>query len=149
MSTLNKEKKMGKYESAARRIAEAMHEAKSPGKGIRTQDIPGIIGCGGEVANCYPGIPGSVCCREAFFVSLTSKQYVIGKGHLSFRGAIELVVKHMQGPCKGITKVAIIIADSWDPSAYSEWQANIEQIKSEALVEAYLIVEGRTTLVSI
>lgn len=140
---------MSQYESAARRIVEAIHEAKSSGNGIRSKDVPEIIGGGSEGVNCYPGIPGLGCCREAFFVSLTNKVYATGKGHLSFRGVIEQVVKHMQGHCKGIAKVAIVIADSWDPVTYSEWQANVEHIKSEAHVEAYLISERDIVPVSI
>ncbi|HPE46727.1 MAG TPA: hypothetical protein PK380_12725, partial [Deltaproteobacteria bacterium] len=64
-------------------------------------------------------------------------------GHLSCRQAMEKVVQHMQGVCFQNTRFAVLITDSWDPSAYDDWRWNIENINRHAGVEVYLI-SGRT-----
>jgi len=137
---------MGQFEQTAQRLAAVIDEMRSQG-GITADQIPEIIGkTTGETegsVNCYPGTPGLACCDIAFFISLSTSAYTKGRGHLSCRQAMEKVVQHMQGVCFQNTRFAVLITDSWDPSAYDDWRWNIENINRHAGVEVYLI-SGRT-----
>ena len=121
--------------------------ADARGGPISPDDITRVVSsCGGEPVNCYPGEPGAACHSMAVFVSLTAKAYARGRGHLSFRQALECFVQHMQGGCAGRTHTAIVIVDSWDPEAFEDWRANIEQVrKSGAFVEVYLVDSNSVT----
>jgi len=55
----------------------------------------------GEPVNLYPGKGGFSCFEIAIFVSLTSPLYTRGRGHFSFRQAVEKMVQHAQGTCRG------------------------------------------------
>ena len=125
----------------AEMVARALAEAEFDG-GIRPGDIAKIFG-GGESINCYPGIPGGSCKDTAVFVSLSSSAHK-GKhrGHLSCRQAIEKLVQHMQGSCLGITRHAVVVVDSWDAEAASEWMANLKRIQSETDFGVYLVAGG-------
>jgi hypothetical protein len=142
-STLDKSREddMENMNSAIQRIADIMGDSEmmDTEKGIRPEDIGEIVGANAGQVNCYPGIPGGGCHPAAYFVSLTSKRYAKGRGHLTFRKAIECLVQHMQGHCIGKTQVAVILCDNWDSAVIDEWRFNIEQIKRHASVEAYLI----------
>ena len=133
---------MNSYEDIVRSIVNCIVEQDPwgdyPNK-VRPQDIAGIINSRVGQVNCYPGIPSASCCKEAFFVSLRSKEYATGRGHISCRTALEKLVQHMQGHCINVTDVAILITDSWDVKAYDEWRSNIKQIKKNAQVEVYIV----------
>jgi len=110
--------------------------------GISPDDISDIVsntvGNRFGAINCYPGIPGYGCCQMAFFVSLTSKSFIGNKrGHLDFFSAIEKIVQHMQGSCKGETYTAILFTDSWNSSAVDKWRDNLRQIAKDAHIEMY------------
>ncbi len=124
----------------ARRLAEASAE-----DGISVPAIVDIVsGSGrGEAINCYPGIPCHDCHGLAVFVSLTSPEYK-GKhrGHLTFRKAVEMLIRHMQGTCARHTHGAVLIVDSWDPYVVSEWRPNLRKIASDAHMEIYLVGSG-------
>jgi hypothetical protein len=136
---------MGDYRSLVDRIVSSIGEGC-----IKSQDLPLIVGeYYDSDFNCYPGIPGAGCHDEAFFISLNSKKLATGRGHITFRKALEHLVQHMQGYCSNITKTAIIITDEWDSNAIDDWQVNIEQIKSKAHIEAYLITNRSITEINI
>lgn len=119
---------------------------------ITPNDLVELVGGNSGLVNCYPGVPGNVCCREAFFISLTSTRYIPsrGGGHLTFRKALETFVQHMQGHCKGRTEVAIFIVDSFDPDAFCEWQSNIEQLRSDgAHIGAFLITGDKVNPINL
>jgi hypothetical protein len=142
---------LNEFGGIAERVAGHLSEA-SLGGGIRPGDIVDIVGeygRGGAI-NCYPGIPGNSCHELAVFVSLTSEAHK-GKhrGHLTCRQAIEKLVQHMQGTCAGVTLYAVLIVDSWDGNAASEWTSNLERIKTEAHLEVYLMVGGSASLLSV
>ena len=90
--------------------------------GIGPLDISEIIG---REINCYLGIPGYACCSLAVFVSLQSPAY--------------------EGKCNGIINSVVFITDNWDPEAYEKWRSNLEQIRSSAYLEIYLIVGNKVT----
>lgn len=108
--------------------------------------------------NCYPGSLNDKCCQEAYFISLLSKRYTEGEGHLSFRKALELFFQHMLGKCKGYTKVAILIFDSWDQDAFLEWESVIGHVQDSLVkmsagdvikIKVFLISGQNLTPVSI
>ena len=123
------------------RISEGMlkEEEEGRGSGMSVAEIGDIIEANAGSVNCYPGKPSGACHDKAYFISLTSKRYAKGAGHLSFRKAIERLVQHMQGHCVGFTKDAIVICDSWDPDVIDDWRSNIDQIKRTARIQAYLV----------
>ena len=132
---------MGEFGQVAEHIGGLLSDL-SERKKITAADIPEIASraSGDDEINCYPGIPGSGCHDKAIFISLSDSVYIRGKrGHLTCRQAIEKVVQHMQGTCMKHTRSAILVTDSWDATAYREWQGNIQQIKHYAHFEAYLI----------
>lgn len=101
---------------------------------ITPDDLVELVGANSGLVNCYPGIPNNVCCRDAYFISLTSGQYLAQRGrHLSFRKTLELFVQHMQGHCKTTTKVAILIFDSWDQDAFMEWESAVGHMQDSLL----------------
>ena len=131
---------MGDYQRIAETIARIIDEHRHE-EGISPNEIPEIAGSidQGEI-NCYPGIPGFRCCDLALFVSLSSPAYIkTRRGHLSCRQAIEKVVQHMQGSCFQKTTVAVLVTDSWDATAYDEWMANLQRIRSSSHIEIYLM----------
>ena len=113
--------------------------------GIRPQDIPDLFGRMTNSSygqfNCYPGIPGSGCFKEALFVSLKSPRYAKGRGHLTFKQAIEKLIQHMQGSCANITEIAILVTDNWDPKVFAEWKTTLLNIKKNKDIKIYLIIE--------
>jgi hypothetical protein len=118
---------------------------------IRGEDIPGIVSEEiGEEVNCYPGVPGDVCHKKAFFISVTTGRHADpGKGHLSFRQVLECFVQHMQGHCRYKTEEAVIMADSWDSDAWQAWHGNITAAKSYAHVEIYLMVGDKVSFLNV
>jgi hypothetical protein len=128
------------------------------GKGISVKDVEDIIK--GEVEskhqpsntgsiksprgnsgsyNLYPSSLRGDCCDLAVFISLTCPAYTRGQGHLDFGPAIEKIVQHCQGYCPEITKDAVFITDSWNPSIVYQWRANLENIQSKIHLEIYLL----------
>jgi hypothetical protein len=98
----------------------------------------------GGAFNCYPGHPCYDCHELAVFVSLTLPEHK-GKhrGHLSCRKVLETLVQHTQGTCAdGKTLEAVLVVDSWDSSAVSDWGSNLRKIRSEIHLEVYLISGG-------
>lgn len=136
---------MSEYELDVRKIVETI----SNRGGVGSDEICDIVESNTGVVNCYPGRPGAGCSHHSFFVSLSSKNLAKGRGHLTFRKAIECLVQHMQGHCVGHTKVAIIISDCWDSDVFDEWRDNIEHIKKDAEVLAFLISGGNITQMKI
>ncbi len=118
---------------------------------IRGEDIPGIVSEEiGEEVNCYPGVPGDVCHKKAFFISVTTGRHADpGKGHLNFRQVLECFIQHMQGHCYWITEEAVIMVDSWDSDAWQAWHGNIRWIKSNAHVEVYLMVGDKVSFLNV
>ena len=104
------------YLEIAQRIVDRIKKCKDEEAGqITPDDLMELVGANSGLVNFYPGVPTNVCCREAFFISLTSGRYLSQRGrHLSFRKTLELFVQHMQGHCKSTTNVAILIFDSWN-----------------------------------
>jgi len=136
---------MSEFERIAGNIASRLEEVSGEG-GIRSDDIADIVGgCGyGSDINCYPGRPSHGCHDLAVFVSLTSPQHK-GKhgGHLTCRKAIEKLVQHMQGSCAhGQTQHAVLVVDSWDSKAASEWTGNFREIHTQAHLEVFLVTGG-------
>jgi hypothetical protein len=86
-------------------------------------------------------MPGMGCYPTAFFISLTSSRYASPRsGHLGFANILESFVLHMQGYCKGKTRTAVFIFDSWLPDVFRKWQPVIEQTRREGVhIEAFLI----------
>lgn len=107
-----------------------------------------VVGHFGGGINCYPSTTSGVCHEIALFVSLSSNKMKKGRGHLPFRVALEMVVKHMQGYCPEKTRVAILITDSWDNNVYNEWRQNIEYIKNRAHFAVYLISDRNASLLN-
>ncbi len=121
-------------------IADRIAHRIGDGERIRSADISEMIP--GDV-NCYPSNRKGGCKRVAYFISLKSKRYAIGGGHLTFRKALERLVQHMQGSCPEITEVAILLSDSWDAEVLDDWHNNIETINRQGrIVEAYIIGEN-------
>lgn len=122
------------------RVAEGIADIIVRGEQIHSDDISDIVGNIAGQVNCYPSRIKSGCKHEAYFISLRSQRYARGSGHLTFRKALECLVQHMQGSCDGITKIAIIVTDSWDEKAFDDWYDNVEQIKRQGrIVQAYII----------
>lgn len=144
---------MGEFREIVERMAALIEELGRSGQGVHPEDIPRVVeracGCGCGEANCYPGNPDCCCYPVAFFISLTSPMYARGRGHLSCRQAIEKLVQHMQGRCYRQTRMAVLITDSWDSAAFHEWEANIQRIKADAHLEAYLLVGRSVSEISI
>lgn len=142
---------MGSFEfgHVAERISDAIFTAQQIGKGITVDDLEHITNGDGYGMNMYPSNHGGSCCHEAFFISLSSTRYAKSAGHLKFRKALEKLVQHTQGTCSGITKVAVLITDSWDANAIDEWRGNIEQIQQHIHLEVYLITNSRIQLLPI
>lgn len=136
---MHEEERMGEFGSMARQIAGEIAERRGDGGGIRATDIPDIIeqAFGSEV-NCYPGIP-SGCHSKLVLVSLESKRYKQGRGHLNFSQALQYLVRHMQGSCPGITRSAVLILDTWNPNEIDFWLPNIQQIQRSAYIEFYML----------
>jgi len=135
---------LGEFNRIAERIAGHLEEVSREG-GLRSQDIADIVGNAyqGEAINCYPGRPGSGCHDLAVFVSLSLKRNGGNKrGHLTCRKAIEKLIQHMQGACARSTRYALLVVDSWDGEAISEWEWNIKEIQQYAHLEVYLISGG-------
>jgi hypothetical protein len=58
-------------------------------------------------------------------------------------GINETLVQHTQGTCSdGKTLESVLVVDSWDSSAVSDWGSNLRKIQSEIHLEAYLISGG-------
>jgi len=136
------------YLEVAQRIVDRIKKCKTEEAcQITPDDLVELVGANSGLVNCYPGFPTNVCCREAFFISLTSGRYLSQRGrHLSFRKTLELFVQHMQGHCKTTTKVAVLIFDSWDPDAFGEWESNIEQTLNDGVrIEIFLIAGNNVT----
>ena len=136
---------MSEFERIVENIASRLEEVSGEG-GIIPQDIASIVGGSGYGSdiNCYPGRPSHGCHDLAVFVSLTSPQHK-GKhgGHLTCRKAIEKLVQHMQGSCgHGQTRHAVLVVDSWDSKAASEWSGNLREIQNQAHLEVYLLAGG-------
>ena len=140
--------KMGEFEQLAQRIAEELSRRQE--EGIRSSEVPSLVDrcIGGEVVNCYPGVP-SGCHEKLVLVALESKSYTTGGGHLSFRKAIEHLVRHMQGSCPGKTRIAVLITDTWDAKVIDFWRPNIEQIKGNSFLECYVISGGSVNQVTL
>ena len=139
-----------KYLEVAQRIVDRIKKCKTEEAcQITPDDLVELVGANSGLVNCYPGIPTNVCCREAFFISLTSGHYLSQLGrHLTFRQALEKFGQHML-KCKN-TKVVVLIVDSWDLCAFSEWQPAIEQtMKDGVLIEAFLIAGNNITPVKL
>ncbi|NHM26188.1 hypothetical protein G7K71_04060 [Desulfofundulus sp. TPOSR] len=136
---------MSEFRRIVEKLASLIDELKNNKQGIRPEGIPRIVqetfGREYGAVNCYPGIPDPHCHDIALFISLSSPSYAKGKGHLNCRQAIEKLVQHMQGSCYRRTRIALLITDNWDPTAFDDWKANIRNIKTEAHVEAYLLAE--------
>jgi hypothetical protein len=133
------------------RLARELSEAPFNG-GLKAGDLARIVGEGGQEGgiNCYPGQPGGGCYEVAFFISLTSKDHKGNRrGHITCKQAIEKLVQHMQGYCAERTHVAILIVDSWDADAVSDWKHNLTRIQSEAQLEIFMVNGGKVTPVSI
>lgn len=131
---------MGQFYAVALSLAAIIDDHISVMGRISTRDLSEIISQAtpsglGEI-NCYPGVAGYDCCEIAFFISLS---YKCGRGHLSFRQALEKLVQHMQGRCSQVTKNAVLFTDSWEPAAYNDWRHVIEKIQEYANIEIYLI----------
>lgn len=128
------------YETVVRQVAEGInsdHERKA----ITVPDLNRLVSAVSGNVHCYPGIPGVGCYPTAFFISLTSSRYASPRsGHLGFANILESFVLHTQGYCKGKTRTAVFIFDSWLPDVFRKWQPVIEQTRSEGVhVEAFLI----------
>lgn len=114
----------------------------------RRRDIAAILGDGeacGDPFNCHPGGRPGACRELAFFVSLSSRKYTAGRGHIGFRTMLERFVQHMQGRCPDVTRAAVLVSDSWDSAVFDEWRANVEQVKRRAHVRGYIVSAGKST----
>lgn len=133
------------YETVVRRIAEEIN-SDHEGGAITVPELNKLVSevlvseVSGNV-NCYPGLPGMECYPTAFFISLTSSRYASPRsGHLGFSNILESFVLHTQGYCKGKTRTAVFIFDSWLPDVFRKWQPVIEQTRRENVhIEAFLI----------
>ena len=104
----------------------------------------------GRWVNFYPSSEPSECCSSLIVVSLSAKN-ARGSGHLKFEDAIERIILHAQGVCKGTTRNVVLITDSWIAKDHQKWASNLETIKAEGVqFEAYLIGEaGRCSQIDI
>ncbi len=148
---------MGDFKNVAAAIADAINnvvassEVSLPStEGVRAEDIPGIIEGVPSIHsyNCYPGRPGDQCHELAFFVSLNSRRYAEGRGHLSFEKMLEHFIRHMQGTCQE-TRTAVIVTDTWDIRIFEKWEDNISKIKNQAHIEVYLVGPAMCTEIHI
>ena len=149
--TINTIKDQIKERTLAKEYAARSGDISARDLGIKRGELPEIVSrsVGSEV-NCYPGIPGSVCHNKAFFISLKSPRYIQGnRGHLSFRQALELLVKHMQGTCSGKTRSAILLCDNWDARAFADWESNLQNIKQNSDLEIYLLAGDKISEIEI
>ena len=138
---------MGELREFAEKIAGVLDEVQHR-DGIRPKDIQKLFH---DTINFYPGVPGAECRDTAAFVSLSSSAHKEKhKGHLTCRKAIEKVVQHMQGSCSPrVTRNAVLVVDSWDAQAVSEWIYNLNRIESEVHFEIYLVAAGRISPIRI
>jgi hypothetical protein len=143
---------MYELQRMAEKIARILEELKND-EGISPNRLPELlirtIGRGNEI-NCYPGIPGHKCHDFALFISLQSPVYNrngrrSGLHHINCRTAMEKIVQHMQGYCRGQTHTVLFITDNWDVPAFEEWRSNLLEVKKDALLEIYLLVAGRVS----
>jgi hypothetical protein len=143
---------MHELQRMAERIARILEELKND-EGILPNRLPELakdaIGRGNEI-NCYPGIPGHKCYDFALFISLQSPTYNkngrrSGIHHMNCGTAMEKIVQHMQGYCRGKTNTVLFITDNWDVPAFEEWRSNLLQVRNDALFEIYLLVAGRVS----
>jgi hypothetical protein len=129
---------MGRFQGVAQAIADRIR--KGP---VTAEELPSIIEetSGRECPpfNCYPGTGTPGCEYLAVFISLICKTYALGLGHLGFRKAIDLIVKHMFKYCQRSTWEFLFITDSWDPEYIRENLANLKEIQRQGLLEIYLI----------
>lgn len=139
---------MGEFEHLVQEIAGQLSRREN--EGVRSAEIPSLIqdSLSGEAVNCYPGVPGR-CHEKLVLLSLQSKTYTAGGGHLSFRKALEYLVRHMQGSCSGNTQIAILITDNWDAKALDFWRPNIKQIQGTAFLEVYMMTGDNITKVTV
>lgn len=128
-----KEGLVGEFGRVAEILAARLEELGE----MSVDDIADVINGAYGSANLYPSKQKGSCERVAFFVSLQSRKQ--GRRHLNFNGMLACFVQHMQGHCPGITRHAVLITDCWDGVAYDDWRANVERVKLDATVEAYLI----------
>ena len=146
---------MGEFIEKVSEIASTIDEVASAkkGKGLKVSELVDIVGNSTNVPiNCYPGIEGGTCYKEAYFISLHDKQYVgtrRKKGHLTFAGALREIVRHMQGLCPNKTYHAVLITDRWDSELFRYWKSNFEEIKLIATIEFYLIESGKCTQIKV
>jgi hypothetical protein len=108
---------MGRFQGVAQAIADRIR--KGP---VTAEELPSIMEetSGRECPsfNCYPGTGTPGCEYQAVFISLICKTYALGLGHLGFRKAIDLIIKHMFKYCPGFTREFLFITDSWDPELF-------------------------------
>ncbi len=127
-------------------ISERSHGDKDISLRKLTEEITDTINRSIGEVNFYPSTTKGKCYRTAFFLSLTSKQYIKKRGdNLSLPVMMTNIVKHMQGYCPGKTDYAILITDNWNEDVINAWRANIAQIKKDAMVEIYLVSGGKNS----
>jgi len=150
---LNELWELKEYMSIVGRIVHRIEEYKTKDKldHISLDDLVELVGSGSQLVNCYPGISNNVCCRAAFFISLTSDRYILPEsGHINLQKALELFRQHMQGPCKGQTNIAVLFCDSWDDQdTISKWESLVKETRRDGvLVDVFIKPGNIKTLVS-
>ena len=146
---------MGEFIELADSIASAIEEAahKYEERGLSVSELGDIIQRQHQrPMNVYPSITKGECQKLAVFISLSVKKYVgkrKKKGHLSFPEALIKIVQHMQGHCVDETYHVVLITDSWNSDLWSDWHANIDQIKHKAAIEVYLLESGNISRIKI
>jgi len=135
---------MSEYRRIAEEILITLEDLKHQG-GIHVDQLPHVFSniMGQGEINCYPSLTKIQCCHLSLFLSLNSPSYRKGKGHIDCRKAMEKIVQHMQGACFQKTNVALFVTDNWNATAFEEWRANLEHIRSSCHIEIFLL-SGRT-----
>ena len=141
---------MSEFSEIIDKIANAISERSGEDENISvremTEEIADMVNRSFGETNFYPGTEKGKCHRIAFFLSLTSKQYIKKRGeNLSLSIMTTNIIKHMQGYCPGKTEYAILITDNWNEDVFNAWRANIDQIKKHARVEVHLLSGGKSS----
>jgi hypothetical protein len=99
---------------------------------------------GTDQVNCYPGISGNKCYKEAYFYSLDKNKYAKTRGkNLSLGYILTKVVQHMIGHCEGETRFAVIITDNWNDDTFEPWRSTFKKIlQNGGYIEIYVLMSG-------
>ena len=117
-------------------------------RGDHAGDIGDIASTLGRWVNVYPSDHLGACHEILVVFSLKSKRW---RGqqmpHVKFKDAIQKIINHMNDPaeCKGITRYALLVTDTWDPTPVEPFESLLRSMG----VDVLLLAPGATSPVLI